>query len=70
MIWDPTVFQTISVQNQHQHVDYTPYEGLTLLGQARQVLLRGRVVSDRGVVEEAARGVFLPRRGIKNLEET
>lgn len=70
VIWDPAVFQTISVQNQHQHVDYTPYEGLTLPGQARQVLLRGRVVAQGGAVEESATGIFLPRRGLKNLEET
>ena len=68
VIWDPAVFQTISVQNQHQHVDYTPYEGLTLPGQARQVLLRGRVVAQGGAVEESATGIFLPRRGLKNLK--
>ena len=70
VIWDPAVFQTISVQNQHQHVDYTPYEGFRLPGQARQVLLRGQVVSDRGAVEESSTGIFLPRRNVKNLEET
>lgn len=70
VIWDPAVSQTISVQNHHQNVDYTPYEGLTLPGQARQVLLRGKVVSDCGKVEESASGIYLPRGGIKRLSET
>ena len=70
VIWDPAVFQTISAQNQHQHVDYTPYEGFRLPGQARQVVLRGRVVSDRGDVTENSSGIYLPREGKKRLEET
>ena len=39
---------TISAATQHQHVDYTPYEGMHIQGVPETVLLRGRVIVQNG----------------------
>lgn len=44
VIFDPKKRLTISAANQHQRVDYTPYEGIEVQGVPESVLLRGRVI--------------------------
>lgn len=44
VIFDPDKRLTISAANQHQRVDYTPYEGIEVQGVPETVLLRGRVI--------------------------
>jgi dihydropyrimidinase len=44
VIWNPEKSITISAATQHQHVDYTPYEGMQIHGVPETVLLRGRVI--------------------------
>ncbi|HVB24925.1 MAG TPA: dihydropyrimidinase [Ktedonobacteraceae bacterium] len=49
VIFDPERSLTISSANQHQRVDYTPYEGIQVQGVPETVLLRGRVIINNGV---------------------
>lgn len=48
IIFDPDRRLTISAANQHQRVDYTPYEGIEVQGVPDTVLLRGRVIVRTG----------------------
>ena len=63
VIFDPERKMTISAANQHQRVDYTPYEGMQIQGVPDTVLLRGRViVRDGQYVGGAGGGQFLARK--------
>lgn len=63
VIFDPQRELTISAANQHQRVDYTPYEGMPVQGVPDTVLLRGRViVKDGQYVGGAGGGQFLARK--------
>src|SRR5258706_3288186 len=44
LIFDPERSLTISASNQHQRVDYNPYEGMHVQGVPDTVLLRGKVI--------------------------
>ena len=48
VIFDPKRKLTISAANQHQSVDYTPYEGMQMQGVPDTVLLRGKVIVRNG----------------------
>lgn len=48
VIFDPARRITISAANQHQRVDYTPYEGIEVQGVPETVLLRGRTIVSGG----------------------
>src|SRR5438067_1548811 len=48
IIFDPERKLTISAANQHQRVDYTPYEGMQIQGIPDSVLLRGKVIVRNG----------------------
>lgn len=43
-VWNPETTWTISEKNQHQAVDYTPYEGFEVQGKAEYVLVNGEFV--------------------------
>ncbi len=63
LIFDPQRQLTISASNQHQRVDYTPYEGMPVQGVPDTVLLRGRViVRDGQYVGGKGGGQFLARK--------
>jgi dihydropyrimidinase len=63
LIFDPQRSMTISAANQHQRVDYTPYEGMPVQGVPDTVLLRGRrIVRDGQYVGGAGGGQFLERK--------
>jgi len=60
VVWDPTRRSTLSHKTLHQNVDYTPYEGLEVLGGPAAVLARGRLVVSDGVLLAApGQGRFL-----------
>lgn len=61
VIWDPTVERRIRASDQVMQVEYNPYEGILVYGQARYVYLRGKLVSTRGEVQQEASGKFLSR---------
>lgn len=62
VIWDPLAERTITQTDLHHGSDYTPYEGMRVVGWPETVILRGQVVSDRGNLNTAARrGMYLDR---------
>ena len=44
VLWDPREKWTIRARELHQATDYTPYEGMSLTGRPRTVVVGGRVV--------------------------
>ena len=63
VIFDPDQRLTISAANQHQRVDYTPYEGIEVQGVPQTVLLRGRVIVQNGeYVGGKGGGQYLARK--------
>jgi len=61
-IWDPTLARTVTVADQHDAMDYTPYEGMELTGWPITVLSRGRRVVDAGrLVAKPGDGRFIKR---------
>ncbi len=63
VIWDPSAERRLSVETLHSAVDYTMYEGMSVLGAARTVLSRGDVIIDNGVFHGApGRGRYIKRR--------
>ncbi|MGH4117273.1 dihydropyrimidinase [Clostridium sp.] len=64
VIWDESREGFISVDNQMQNVDYTPYEGFKTIGYAKQVFLRGNhIVRDGNIISENL-GKYIERGGI------
>ena len=69
VIFDPERQMTISAANQHQRVDYTPYEGMPVQGVPDTVLLRGQViVQDGQYVGGKGGGQFLARKAFEEPE--
>ncbi|MBU3143000.1 dihydropyrimidinase [Clostridium sp. CF012] len=63
VIWDMLAERIISVDNQKQNVDYTPYEGFKTIGYAKQVFLRGsHIVEDGNIINENL-GKYIKRGG-------
>jgi dihydropyrimidinase len=61
-IWDPSRRVTITQDLMLHGSDYTPYEGIEVVGWPITTLLRGKVIADGGVViGEAGDGQFLKR---------
>ncbi|MFT4174513.1 MAG: dihydropyrimidinase [Rhodocyclaceae bacterium] len=61
VIWDESQRFTLSNEQLHHCVDYTPYEGMTLKAWPATTLSRGEVVWDgRAPVAAPGRGRFLP----------
>lgn len=63
VVFDPDRETVIDYKSLHQQVDYTPYEGLTIKGWPRTVLLRGRkIVEGDTFVGGEERGKFIARK--------
>ncbi len=63
VVWDPRKSVVLRAETLHQQVDYCPYEGWTVQGYPRDVVVRGRVVVREGhFVGSTGWGRFLPRR--------
>lgn len=61
-IWDPEETRTVTAEDQHDAMDYTPFEGRELTGWPVTVLSRGeRVIEDGRLVAEPGRGRFIAR---------
>ena len=59
-IWDTERKVTITNSALHHNVDYTPYEGRTVIGWPETVLSRGELVVQNGMLVAATgRGKFL-----------
>lgn len=61
VIWNPDTVSTVSVDNQLQTVDYTPYEGFKTVGLSKYVILNGEVVVKDGELIKEKRGTYVPR---------
>ena len=60
VVFDPERRVTLSAGTLHQHVDYTPYEGWTVVGYPEVVISRGEVIVRGGqFVGKAGRGQFV-----------
>jgi len=61
-IWDPDVKYTVSWDDLHDNVGYSPYAGMELTGWPTTVINRGRVVVDQGQLNASpGDGTFVPR---------
>ncbi|WP_084709440.1 dihydropyrimidinase [Rubrobacter aplysinae] len=62
VLWDPDLTMTVTAENRHGNVDYTPYEGMTFHGGPTEVYVRGRLgYKDGEVIAEAGSGRFIER---------
>jgi dihydropyrimidinase len=62
VLWDPKKAVTITHNLLHDGSDYTPYEGLEVVGWPALTMVRGRVVVDDGrLVGEKGYGAYLSR---------
>ncbi len=65
VLFDPGARRAIRATDLHHTSDYTPYEGLEVAGEVRDVFVRGRaVVRDRVFVGRRGAGAFVERRAI------
>jgi dihydropyrimidinase len=63
VIFDPDVAWKLNAEHLHSPLDYSPYEGMEVVGKTRTVLLRGQyVVKDGRFVGRKGMGRFLKRR--------
>lgn len=60
-VWNPNERQTISAATQQQNVDYTPYEGLSVPGQAKYVFVNGKLAAECGKPTGTTAGVYVKR---------
>lgn len=62
VVFDPNRKRTISLDNLHENVDWSPYEGMELQGVCRHVFSRGEMIVRDGEFQgEAGRGRFVRR---------
>jgi dihydropyrimidinase len=62
VIFDPKKKHTLSAKTHHRRVDYNPYEGREVTGQAETVLSRGKVIVENGrFTGKPGSGSFLKR---------
>jgi dihydropyrimidinase len=63
VIFDPEFRMVVDSDALHEQVDYTPYEGLELVGYPKTVLVAGNIlIEDRQLHAGQATGSFLPGR--------
>ncbi|MDP8925485.1 MAG: dihydropyrimidinase [Actinomycetota bacterium] len=62
VLWDPELSVTVTAENRHGNVDYTPYEGMTFSGGPASVYVRGNLAyKDGEIVGEHGSGRFIER---------
>lgn len=61
-IWDPETTRKITLADQHDNMDYTPFEGMELTGVPETVLNRGAVIVHKGQLHaQKGQGRFVAR---------
>lgn len=61
-IWDPATTRKITLADQHDNMDYTPFEGMELTGVPETVLNRGVVIVHKGQLQaQKGQGRFIAR---------
>jgi dihydropyrimidinase len=67
VLFDPQQSKTIQQSLLVENVDYSPYEGLELLGSVVATVVGGQLVAQEGKVLSEPRGTFQPRRNFKEV---
>lgn len=63
VLWDPAAHVTLTNDLMQHAIDYTPYEGLRVIGWPTMTIARGAVVMKDGqVMPERGRGRFIPAK--------
>lgn len=62
VVWDRSFRGTIRASEQTQNVDYTPYEGFTVIGRPHAVLLGGEIVVEDGQLVKRGLGRYVSRK--------
>ncbi|WP_146586199.1 dihydropyrimidinase [Puniceibacterium confluentis] len=61
-IWNPETRLTVTAADQHDNMDYTPFEGMELTGRPEVVMNRGAVIVEHGVLRaKEGQGRFVAR---------
>ncbi|WP_339115603.1 dihydropyrimidinase [Thioclava sp. GXIMD2076] len=61
-IWDPEETRTVRLADQHDNMDYTPFEGMALTGVPKLVMTRGQVIVEEDkLVAREGQGRFFGR---------
>lgn len=55
-LWDPTAEWTVRSSDLHMKTDYTPYEGMKLVGKPVTVAVRGQIVVSDGSLRDGSKG--------------
>ena len=64
-IWDPDETRTVTAEDQHDNMNYTPFEGWSVTGWPVAVLSRGRRVIENGkLIAEPGQGQYVARNRI------
>jgi dihydropyrimidinase len=61
VIFDPTIRRKVRVEDLHE-ADYSPWEGHDIQGWPETIILRGKVVVDKGKFTGTASGQRIPRK--------
>ncbi len=62
VLFDPKIEWTVDISKLHENVDYTPYQGMRLIGAPTATYSRGELVAENGNFKgEAGRGKYLRR---------
>lgn len=64
-IWDPEARRTATLADQHDNMDYTPFEGMEIEGWPVLTMSRGDVIIENGALKaERGRGRFIARNPV------
>ncbi len=64
-IWDPDTTRTVRAEALHDNMDYTPYEGMEIVGWPTTVIRRGEVIVENGALQaERGSGEFVARNTV------
>ena len=62
-IWNPEARVTVTSADQHDNMDYTPFEGMELTGKPEIVMNRGAVIVEGGALKaREGQGQFVARQ--------
>ena len=64
-IWNPEVTRRVALADQHDNMDYTPFEGMELTGVPEIVMTRGQVIVEHGELRGVeGQGQFVARERV------
>jgi dihydropyrimidinase len=64
-VWDPEARRTATLADQHDNMDYTPFEGMQIEGWPVLTMSRGEVIVENGALKaERGRGRFIVRNPV------